>query len=321
MVSYLGLNFRIAFFRGIQPRLSRPLSPIETTLIEIIAVAIGLAPFTSGFTSFIPALEFLATEEKNGPTRFSFAQLLLWSIATCGQGIVRPFQKSFYSTRAATLSICHGYRGFNRRPVQELGYYRPAKLSRTNLSTPHPWEIDPNLEFTRLGVGQLPGEKADTRNEVGTDPEFLSDNSDQVLAQDGNGASITVLLYSFAGSALFVSYESSRFLTNIGADTLAESPFLLLPVLRRVPIFGLTAAKDWLWAFDLSPAYIGYGIITGPTINVSILLGAIIGWGILSPVAKHKGWANGPVFGFDNGSRGWILWVGIGLILEDTIIG
>ena len=102
-----------AFFRSIQHHLSRPLSPSKTTLIEIIAGSLGLAPFMSGFTSFITALEFLATPEENGPTRFSFVQLLLWSIATCGLGIVTgagsSLQETFSSARAASLSLCNCY--------------------------------------------------------------------------------------------------------------------------------------------------------------------------------------------------------------------
>lgn len=94
-----------------------------------------------------------------------------------------------------------------------------------------------------------------------------------------------------------------------------------MPIVRNVPIFGYTAAQEWVWAFDLSPAYFGYGMIIGPNVNICMLVGAIVGWGILSPVAKHKGWAPGPVNDWDNGSRGWIVWVGMGLILGDSAIG
>ena len=38
-------------------------------------------------------------------------------------------------------------------------------------------------------------------------------------------------------------------------------------------------------------------------------------------MAKHNGWAVGPVDDWNNGSRGWILWVGIGLILGDSAVG
>jgi len=52
-----------------------------------------------------------------------------------------------------------------------------------------------------------------------------------------------------------------------------------------------------------------------------MFLGAVIGWGILSPVAKHRGWAPGSVGDWENGSRGWILWVGMALILGDSMVG
>ena len=94
-----------------------------------------------------------------------------------------------------------------------------------------------------------------------------------------------------------------------------------MPILRNLPIFGHAAAQEWGWAFDLLPAYFGYGIIISPNVNICILVGAIVGWGILSPVAKRKGWAPGPVNDWDNGSRGWIVWVGMGLILGDSAIG
>jgi OPT family oligopeptide transporter len=51
-----------------------------------------------------------------------------------------------------------------------------------------------------------------------------------------------------------------------------------------------------------------------------MLVGAIIGWGILSPLAKSKGWAPGPVDDWENGSKGWIVWVSLAIMLADSII-
>ncbi|KAH7322925.1 hypothetical protein B0I35DRAFT_407341 [Stachybotrys elegans] len=62
-----------------------------------------------------------------------------------------------------------------------------------------------------------------------------------------------------------------------------------LPTLYSVPIFGHYASSNWLWAFDLSPAYVGYGIVLGPAVNIHVLLGGVLGWGILSPMAKRRG--------------------------------
>lgn len=86
-------------------------------------------------------------------------------------------------------------------------------------------------------------------------------------------------------------------------------------------MFGLAAARDWLRALDLFPAYFGYGTIISPSVNAYSMLGAVVGWGTLSPIAKYNGWAPGPLRSWDNGSRGWIVWVGMALILGDSIVG
>lgn len=204
-----------AFFRAVEPRLSKPLSPTETTLIEVIAGAIGLAPFTSGFTSFIPALEFLATKEENGPTRFSFSQLLLWSIATCGLGIVAgaPFRNLFilherlrYPSATATGTLIGVL--FKKEDIVSR-----ARLSQTAQSPSEPWEAESDHEATAAGLeeSQSPEVESEATNETSSDGQDLPlDDTDHVFMQNGNGPAITVLLYSLAGSAMFVSYPSSQ---------------------------------------------------------------------------------------------------------------
>lgn len=51
-----------------------------------------------------------------------------------------------------------------------------------------------------------------------------------------------------------------------------------------------------------------------------MLLGALVGWGILSPLAKSKGWATGPVDDWTSGSKGWIVWVSLAIMLADSIM-
>lgn len=41
--------------------------------------------------------------------------------------------------------------------------------------------------------------------------------------------------------------------------------------------------------------------------TLSMSLGMLTGWAILSPLAKFKGWAPGPVSSSADGSRGWIV--------------
>lgn len=198
-----------AFFRGIQPHISNPLSPTEITLIEIIAGAVGLAPFTSGCTSFIPALEFLATPKENGPTTFSFAQLLLWSIATCGLGIVAgaPFRNLFILRERLRFPSATATGTLVGVLFQKEEIIARAKLSKAHLSPPKPCEAGPGRE-SGLDISQLPRLEVDTRSEVTVGSETFSAVSDEIPALDGNGPVITVLLYSFAGSMLVVSHVS-----------------------------------------------------------------------------------------------------------------
>jgi len=67
-------------------------------------------------------------------------------------------------------------------------------------------------------------------------------------------------------------------------------------------------------------AYVGQGIIMGPATTMHMLLGAVVGWGILSPLAKRKGWAPGPVSDWETGSKGWIVWISLAIMLADSII-
>lgn len=93
----------------------------------------------------------------------------------------------------------------------------------------------------------------------------------------------------------------------------------VFPLLHDIPIFG-HQAKSWLWTLDLSPGFFGQGMIMGPYISIHMLMGAIVGWAILSPLAQHKGWAPGPVDDWSDGSRGWIIWISLASLLADSSI-
>ncbi|KAL1860626.1 OPT superfamily [Diaporthe australafricana] len=92
------------------------------------------------------------------------------------------------------------------------------------------------------------------------------------------------------------------------------------PILRDLPIFGTAAASTWLWTLNPSLAYVGQGIIMGPATTIHMLLGAVIGWGILSPLAKHQGWAPGKISDWENGSKGWIVWTSLAIMLADAVV-
>ncbi|KAA8897116.1 hypothetical protein TRICI_006792 [Trichomonascus ciferrii] len=93
-----------------------------------------------------------------------------------------------------------------------------------------------------------------------------------------------------------------------------------VPILRNLPIFGTKLAREYLWTFQPSPAYVGQGIIMGlPTVS-SMLFGAVLGWAVLAPMAKAKGWAPGPMDDWKTGGQGWILWVSLAVMVADAVV-
>lgn len=98
-----------------------------------------------------------------------------------------------------------------------------------------------------------------------------------------------------------------------------------VPALTTLPIFnwisfGLIDFKSWMWYFNPSFSYIGQGIIMGLPTTLSMLLGCIVGWGLLSPLAFYAGWAPGPVDDWKEGSKGWILWISLGVMIADSCV-
>ena len=98
------------------------------------------------------------------------------------------------------------------------------------------------------------------------------------------------------------------------------------PSARRLAIFDwltlgrFNLKRDWLISFQPSLAYVGQGMIMGPNTTLSMLFGAVIGWGLLAPLAKQHGWAPGPVGDYNTGARGWLIWVSLAIMLTDSIV-
>ncbi|KAF3933285.1 hypothetical protein ABW20_dc0110291 [Dactylellina cionopaga] len=126
----------------------------------------------------------------------------------------------------------------------------------------------------------------------------------------------------FSSAAAAYNWESNTKTLGIAFGVSAVYTLLTFfaPILRNLPIFGQEAAQTWLWALNPSPAYIGQGIIMGQSTTLAMLFGAIIGWGILSPLAKKQGWAPGLVSDWKSGSRGWIIWISLAIMLADSVV-
>ncbi|MCP4809222.1 MAG: OPT family oligopeptide transporter [Proteobacteria bacterium] len=95
---------------------------------------------------------------------------------------------------------------------------------------------------------------------------------------------------------------------------------------------GLSIFTAWTFSFLISPMMTGAGILIGPRVGTSLLLGAILGWIVIGGYAVDMGWAGGPVFdeeagqwgygtimSYSEGVRGWILWPGVAIMVADSL--
>ncbi|KAK8449216.1 hypothetical protein SEVIR_7G182300v4 [Setaria viridis] len=90
---------------------------------------------------------------------------------------------------------------------------------------------------------------------------------------------------------------------------------------QKFPSLGMQAFDNRFY-FDFSPTYVGVGMICSHIVNVSILLGAILSWGIMWPlIAKKKGiWFSADLADTNlHGMQGYRVFMAIALILGDGI--
>lgn len=94
-----------------------------------------------------------------------------------------------------------------------------------------------------------------------------------------------------------------------------ESP----PIDQWTGIGVLMVAATWGFKVYLGPSLLGAGFLIGPRVVLSLLLGAILSWAILGPIAKSALWAPGEVMSYKDGARGWLLWPGVALMVSEAL--
>ncbi|KAE8143324.1 OPT oligopeptide transporter protein-domain-containing protein [Aspergillus pseudotamarii] len=289
-------------FKVLSKHLSYPFTPIENVLIQTVAGAVGTMPLGCGFVGVIPALEFLIRDGEDGPSgdggvgeggplKLSFWKLVIWSLGVCLFGVVFavPLRKEvivreklkFPSGTASALML---------RVLHGSG--QSDEKGKGRLSD-------------NMGVGRDEEEEAPILSRVSEEsgillrkPTLEEESSDQ---KDWR-SKMRLLVGAFAVSGIYTLFS------------------YFVPQVRDIPIFGLSLAQNWLWTLNPSPAYVGQGIIMGPSTCMHMLFGAVLGWGILSPFAKARGWAPGPVDSWDDGSKAWIVWVSLAIMLADSVV-
>ncbi|WYZ37428.1 hypothetical protein EsH8_II_000934 [Colletotrichum jinshuiense] len=281
-------------FKALSRHLRFPFTPVENVLVQTVAGSMAIMPLGCGFVGVIPAMNYLMTSEEQGPLTISLWKLILWSLGLCYFGVVFavPLRRqviirerlrfpSGFST-AVLIGVLHGQTR-KAGPDAVSGGFASLVPDQDARSEPLP-------------------ESGNDRTAIIADPENANlDDQDSGSHQDwANNMRLLLICFGLSGFYTLCCY--------------------FLPALRNIPIFGTNAAGIWLWTLNPSPAYIGQGIIMGPETTLHMLLGAVIGWGVLSPLAKYRGWAPGSIDDWETGSKGWIVWVSLAIMLADAIV-
>ncbi|KAJ6145658.1 hypothetical protein N7470_009553 [Penicillium chermesinum] len=286
-------------FKVLTKYLSFPFTPIENVLIQTVAGAVGTMPLGCGFVGVIPALEFLLKTARMG---------LIWSLGVCLFGVVFavPLRKEVIvreklrfpsgTASALMLRVLHG----------------AGKDEKTRIEDQHSQQS--------LGIG----------NPNAAEPEesralVLKDNEaeEQAIHNQDWRSKMRLLIGAFVVSGVYVSYPLAfilAFFPLLLRNTQQTIFSYFVPLVHDIPLLGLYMANNWLWTLNPLPAYIGQGIIMGPETCMHMLFGAVLGWGILSPLAKSRGWAPGPVDSWEDGSKAWIVWVSLAIMLADSLV-
>ena len=271
-----------AFFKAISKHLILPFTPVENVLVQTVAGAIGTMPLGLGFVGVMPSLEFLLKKSEGAPIDLSLWRLCVWGLGLCLFGVVFGVPLRRQIIIRERLKFPSGTATALMISVLHGGAQEKERDAIETHGTEEREELLQESERDEPGDTAYPAEEQDLR----------ADWKKQ----------IKLMLQSFAGS---------------GAYTLIQYFF---PILHKLPIFGTHLAKKWVWTLNPSPAYVGQGIIMGPATTFHMLLGAIVGWAVLSPVAKNNGWAPGEVNDWETGSKGWIVWVSLAIMLADAVV-
>ncbi|KAK5715945.1 OPT superfamily [Elasticomyces elasticus] len=298
-------------------------SEVENVLVQTVAGSVGTMPLGCGFVGVIPALEFLlkpsetpgsssedpdivsalAVAQESGGLRLPLSKLILWALGLCFFGVMFavPLRKEVIvreklkfpsgTATALMIGVLHGGEKTGKEGEMEEHAKRDGAGTRRRRSR----RGDDEEAEALMGDASSPGGARSSQDERG------GGKAEHDTKKDWK-KQIRVLTYAFAVSGIYtlLSY--------------------FLPQVHALPLLGPYLAQTYLWTLNPSPAYVGQGIIMGPATTIHMFLGAVLGWAVLSPLAKSQGWASGEVGDWNTGSKGWIVWVSLAIMLADAIV-
>eukprot|EP00054_Salpingoeca_dolichothecata_P026758 m.192978 g.192978 ORF g.192978 m.192978 type:complete len:712 (+) comp25759_c0_seq4:54-2189(+) len=283
----------------------QPFGVAENVIIQTTAVAAATMPLAGGFVSIIPALGML-----DDPVHLTFLQLMFFTLGLAffgvffaapirGQVILRE-QLRFPSGTATAQMIS----SLHKQPLcPPPGYQDPSmgisvrKRTKTHVqeqdSSSNPSMRDADDDRQRL----LPPDSHHSglfAEELGPDAPEMSDESAHLQWK--------ILGITFGVSA---AYEFFGY---------------FIPILKKMPVFGIGTAAAWGWVLAPSPSYLGQGMIMGMRAAASSMAGAIFGWAIIGPIARRQKWAPGPIDSQKTGAQGWLVWFALAIICAESLM-
>ncbi|TGJ86035.1 hypothetical protein E0Z10_g2718 [Xylaria hypoxylon] len=285
VIVFSNILLGFGIFRTLSRHLSFPFTPVENVLVQSVAGGMAIMPLGCGFVGVLPAMEYLLEAPEQGPIRLSMGKLIIWSLGLCYFGVVFAV------------------------PLRRQVIIREQLKFPSGFSTAVLIGVLHGKGSTQSS-GALDSSKAATFGSLALENQPLYESEG---ANDEEDRTASAKKQSWAGNIKLL-------LITFGISGIYTLCTFFFPTLRNLPIFGTVAAETWLWTLNPSLAYVGQGIIMGPATTIHMLLGAIIGWGILSPLAKNRGWAPGPVSDWKSGSKGWIVWTSLAIMLADAVI-
>ncbi|ORZ25608.1 OPT oligopeptide transporter protein-domain-containing protein [Absidia repens] len=347
MMSLQSSLLGFALFKPFQHMLQVKFSPVENVVLQTVAVATATMPLAAGFVGVIPALALLSkSDEPEGAIILSFPQLMLWSLGVAFFGVffAVPLRKQTIireklrfpsgTATAQMISLLHQQpdptvaksTSLSASPSTSL-VFRNRSTSATAFTTSTNDQQDaaydendrqpllrpsysPSVDTALTTVSSTANRPSSASSSYGsTSEEDITTGEDDtnVDFEDSWHLKLKALLVSFSLSSVY---------------TLLTYFF---PIISNLPIFNwlcfnLVDFRAWDWYFAPSLSYVGQGIIMGLPTTLSMLLGCIVGWGVLSPMAYYSGWATGPVDDWKTGSKGWILWVSLGVMISESLL-
>ncbi|KAI8078458.1 OPT oligopeptide transporter protein-domain-containing protein [Thamnidium elegans] len=287
MMSLQASLLGFAIFKPFQDSLSTKFGPRENVYLQTVAVATATMPLAAGFVGIIPALgQLTVADHPSGPIILSAWQLMLWSLGLSFFGV-------FFAVPLRKQTII-------KEQLKFPSGTATAQMITLLHDLPDPTD-KPSLRQRRILL--MPDESHE-----------LSDIGDTTTPTEYVGSNHSA--WSLKLWALLVSFSLSSVYTLLS---------YFFPIIYALPVFNWVTLnyidfKTWEWYFTPSLSYIGQGIIMGLPTTLSMLLGCIVGWGILSPLAHVSGWAPGPISDWKTGSKGWILWISLGVMISESIV-